>query len=227
MTSSPGTTGKRRIDPVVAAYFVTLAAGYLLGSLPTGYLVGRAKGLDLRAVGSGNIGATNALRVLGKPAGIFVLVVDGLKGWAACTILPAVVLRGLGHSSGGPPPIWLPVIGGLAAVLGHNFTCWLKFRGGKGVATSAGVLAGLMPLAFATVLAAFLIVLALSRIVSLGSLVAASILPFAAWYWHREPVLTGLGVALAALVVYRHRANIQRLLVGTEPRLGRKPAAPS
>ncbi len=212
---------------MLAASIATVAGAYLVGSFPTGYLVGKARGVDLRAHGSGNIGATNALRVLGKPAGTFVLLVDALKGWLACAWLPQAVVRALATSpSSATTPDWLPLLGGLAAVLGHNFTCWLRFKGGKGIATSAGVLIGLVPLAFVTVLATFLGALAVSRIVSLSSLLAAAILPVATWYWHRQPLLTAFTAALAALAFHRHRANIGRLLAGTEPRLGAKRATP-
>lgn len=210
---------------MLAAVVVIAIAAYLLGSIPTGYLVGRARGLDLRTLGSGNIGATNALRVLGKPAGTFVLLVDALKGWAGAAVVPSLVIRWLGGSgaaTGVAWPTWLPVVGGVCAVLGHNFTCWLRFRGGKGIATSAGVLAALLPFAFFVALAVFLGCLLVFRIVSLGSIAAAASLPLATWYWHREPVLVGFSIALAALAIWRHRANIQRLLAGTEPRLGQK-----
>ncbi len=206
------------------ALVVTLLAAYLVGSIPTGFLVGRARGLDLRTLGSGNIGATNALRILGKPAGIFVLVVDALKGWCGVALVPPLVGRWLGGPGGTAWSTWLPVVGGVGAVLGHNFTCWLRFKGGKGIATSAGVLAALLPYAFLVVLGVFLGCLLLFRIVSLGSLAAAASLPFATWYWHREPVLIGFAVVLAALAIWRHRANIRRLFAGTEPRIGRRRA---
>lgn len=205
---------------------VTLLGAYLLGSIPTGYLVGRARGLDLRTLGSGNIGATNALRVLGKPAGTFVLLADAFKGWCGCVAVPHLAVSWLGGAETRAVPTWLSVLGGVSAVLGHNFTCWLRFKGGKGIATSAGVLLGIIPLAFVTVLGTFLASLAVTRIVSLSSLLAASILPLATWYWHREPLLIGFSVVLAALAIYRHRANIARLRAGTEPRIGQR-AAPA
>src|SRR5580658_2894559 len=120
----------------MVVYFVTAALGYLLGSIPTGYLAGRAKGIDIRAVGSGNIGATNAFRILGKPAGTLVLVVDGLKGWAAAALLPGWVQSLVGGSGAGGPDSaeYLAIIAGAGAVLGHVYTCWLKFKGGKGIA---------------------------------------------------------------------------------------------
>ena len=128
-------------------------AAYLLGSIPTGFLVARAKGIDIRTVGSGNIGATNAMRVLGKPAGIFVLLMDALKGYAACVCGFAVHFQLLTHIPDLPMPSrardrdTFAIIAGIFAVLGHNYTCWLKFKGGKGIATSAGVYLALAPLA--------------------------------------------------------------------------------
>ncbi|MBX3745230.1 MAG: glycerol-3-phosphate 1-O-acyltransferase PlsY [Verrucomicrobiae bacterium] len=215
---------------MVVPALVTVAGAYLLGSVPTGYLVGRARGVDLRQVGSGNIGATNALRILGKPAGSFVLAMDALKGLVGCTVIPHAACRWLAHPStagSATVPVWLAVAGALAAVLGHNYTCWLRFKGGKGVATSAGVLLGLVPWSFLAVITVFLASLGLTRIVSLSALLAATILPLATWYWHPHPVLLGLSLALAVLAFVRHRANIRRLLDGTEPRLGRKASAPA
>ena len=213
------------------AALLTAFAAYFVGSIPTGYLVGRARGVDLRAHGSGNIGATNALRVLGKPAGSFVPLVDALKGLCGATIVPALAIRWTfgpddlvaGRINPGVPP-WLLVVGGVCAVLGHNFTCWLRFKGGKGIAPSAGVLAGLLPQAFLAVLVVFLLCLLVTRIVSLSSITAAALLPIATWYWHRRPVYLAFALVLATLAIWRHRANIRRLLAGTEPRLGRKPA---
>lgn len=213
---------------MLAVVLVTLAGAYLLGSLPTGYLVGRACGIDLRKSGSGNIGATNAMRILGKPAGIFVLFVDVLKGFLACTVVPPTAIQWFGKGIANPaaPPVWLVIIGGLAAVLGHNFTLWLRFRGGKGVATSAGVILGVLPFPFLAVILTFLVAMWITRIVSLSSLIAATLLPIATWWWHREPLLLGFALVLTALAFLRHRSNIRRLLQGTEPRLGQKHVSP-
>ncbi len=210
---------------MAAAALVVAFVSYLVGSIPTGYLVGRARGLDLRTVGSGNIGATNAFRILGKPAGSFVLLVDALKGWVGAAVVPPWIAASLGLPSGGN--LWLSVLGGVAAVLGHTFTCWLRFKGGKGVATSAGVIAGLLPAAFTTILVVFLISLLVSRIVSLSSMLAAAVLPFATWFWHREPVLVGFSSVIAALVLWRHRTNLARLRAGTEPRIDKRPSTGS
>lgn len=201
------------------AYALALLGGYLLGSLPTGYLVGRARGLDIRREGSGNIGATNVFRVLGKPAGLLVLGVDAFKGYVAAAWLGPGLRQTLGAGPNGPE--LAAIVAGVAAILGHNYTCWLGFKGGKGIATSAGVLLALMPAALGWCFLVWAAVFAASRYVSLASISAATALPFAVWFTGRGPWLTGVGLALGALAIYKHRANIQRLLHGTEPRFTR------
>ena len=139
----------------ILGYVIIAVAAYLLGSIPTGFLVARARGIDIRTVGSGNIGATNAMRVLGKPAGIFVLLMDAFKGYAAVTFLPPLIFnwlaphyfRAVGSFSNEPVELQTRyyVVAGIFAVLGHNFPCWLRFKGGKGIATSAGVYLALAP----------------------------------------------------------------------------------
>jgi glycerol-3-phosphate acyltransferase PlsY len=207
------------------AYALAALGGYLLGSLPTGYLVGRARGVDIRREGSGNIGATNALRVLGKAAGLFVLTVDALKGLLAVLALGRWLPRTVGVAPGGTD--LTAVVAGVAAILGHNYTCWLGFKGGKGIATSAGVLLALMPAALGWCCLVWGVVFALSRYASLASISAAAALPFAVWFTGHEPLLTGVGLALGALAIYKHRANIRRLLEGTEHRWSRSPRTPS
>lgn len=208
---------------VALTYGLIVLLSYLLGSTPSGFLVARAKGIDLRTVGSGNIGATNAMRVLGKPLGIAVLLADAAKGAIACAFIPVFAARITGHALAGDWPV---IAAGVAAILGHNFTCWLRFKGGKGIATSAGVLLVLMPKALGVCLTIWLIVLALRRIVSLASIVAAVALPFAVWFFGRSGALILVAVGLAALAIYRHRSNIQRLLNGTELRMGSRPGSP-
>lgn len=202
-------------------YFAVALVGYLLGSLPTGYLVARARGVDIRAAGSGNIGATNAFRVLGKAAGSLVLGVDALKGALACWVLPltALALSGDGTLKTGSQS--LAVIAGITAILGHNYTCWLRFKGGKGIATSAGVLLVLMPAALGLCLVVWLLVFAVSRYVSLASIASAVALPVAVWATRGSGLLIGVACALSAMAIYKHRSNIQRLLAGTEHRFGR------
>lgn len=208
------------MSPLVIA--ATALGAYLLGSIPFGYLAARLKGIDLRTVGSGNIGATNAMRVLGRPAGITVLLLDALKGWAAVTQVPLVATAVLGAPG---PGTGLRILAGVCAVLGHNYTCWLRFKGGKGVATSAGVLYGLMPVTGIIATAAFFVVLAATRFVSAGSLAAAAALPVSAWLFEADRRLFVLALVLGVLATYRHRGNIRRLLAGNEPRLGQKFAA--
>jgi glycerol-3-phosphate acyltransferase PlsY len=203
----------------VFGYIATILTCYLLGSIPTGYLAGRWRGVDIRQVGSGNIGATNVLRTLGKTAGIVVLAVDALKGFVACRYIPLLVT----HS----PSENLRIVAGLAAILGHNYTCWLRFKGGKGVATSGGVLLGWLPLAFATILAVWLAVFISSRYVSLASMIAAIALPFAAWVWGGSARMVFIAALVGGLTIYKHRSNIQRLLNGTEHRFGKARPSPS
>jgi len=204
----------------IFGYAATAIAAYLLGSIPTGFLVAKAKGIDIRSVGSGNIGATNVFRALGKPAGIFVLVMDGLKGYAACEWLPDLVLRSFTNQPSDRE--LLKIIGGVFAILGHNYTCWLRFKGGKGIATSAGVLAALVPWSLLIILSIWIVVFALSRYVSLASLAASFSLPFATWLTQRSLTLILVTGAMATLAIYKHKANIQRLLNGTESRFGAK-----
>ena len=204
------------------AFVVIAAAAYLLGSIPTGFLVARAKGIDIRAVGSGNIGATNVFRILGKPAGILVLVVDGLKGFAACSWLADLVVQPFAVA---PDKIeCLKIVAGICAVLGHNYTCWLKFKGGKGIATSAGVYFALAPLAAGIALGTWIVVFALSRYVSVASIAAAAALPVAVWLTKDSLFLGIVTTALGLLAIFKHKGNIQRLLNGTERRLGQKSA---
>jgi len=171
--------------------------------------------------GSGNIGATNAMRVLGKTAGITVLLLDALKGYVAAAWVPVMLLKCLNASP--PDTALLPVIAGIAAVLGHNYTCWLKFKGGKGIATTAGVYLALAPLALLIALIVFLLAVAVTKYVSMGSISAAIALPAAIWIMKPgDPCLGIATTALGVLAIYKHKGNIQRLRAGTENRLGRK-----
>jgi acyl phosphate:glycerol-3-phosphate acyltransferase len=208
----------------VLTYIVTALVAYLLGSIPTGFLVAKARGVDIRTVGSGNIGATNAFRVLGKGFGIFVLLMDALKGWVAVEVGAHVMAKLLP----GPDPEYLAITAGIAAILGHNFTCWLHFKGGKGIATSAGVLIALVPLALVIILSIFIIFFVTTRYVSVGSIAAAFALPFATWFTQHDIGLTVVMTAIGALAILKHRKNIQRLLNGTENRIQfrKKEAAP-
>jgi glycerol-3-phosphate acyltransferase PlsY len=216
------------------AYILTALAAYLLGSIPTGFLVARAKGIDIRAVGSGNIGATNAMRVLGKPAGIAVLLLDAAKGYAA-VYFGAYIFRSFLRQLypftfySGPTPDSIEhfaILAGIFAVLGHNYTCWLKFKGGKGIATTAGVYLALAPWPLLIALAVFILALLLTRYVSVGSISGAVALVAAVWFLPPHNLFLGIvTTALGALAIYKHKSNIQRLLAGTENRLGKKSEA--
>jgi glycerol-3-phosphate acyltransferase PlsY len=204
----------------ITGYILTALVAYLLGSIPTGFLVAKARGVDIRTVGSGNIGATNVFRALGKPAGIFVLLADALKGAVAVAATAWFFCRWF-HASPDAKEA-CEIIAALCAILGHNYTCWLYFKGGKGIATSAGVLAALVPGALLIILSVFIIVVALTRYVSLGSIAASFTLPFASWITHKSPTIIAVTGAMGVLAIYKHRANIKRLLNGTETRIGAK-----
>ncbi len=206
----------------VIAYITVGVAGYLLGSIPTGFLVAKARGVDIRTVGSGNIGATNVFRALGKPAGIFVLAADGLKGWAAVVLLSRLAVQLFAPGADPQMREWLAICAGLAAILGHNYTCWLYFKGGKGIATSAGVLAALIWWAFLIILGIWIVLFAATRYVSLASISAAFALPFAAWVTGQSPTMILVAGLMGALAIYKHKTNIKRLLNGTENRIGAK-----
>jgi len=204
---------------MVAALLITLVFAYLAGSLPTGFLVARAMRVDITQVGSGNIGATNVFRVLGKGPGALVLIVDLLKGALAVLVAPILAAAVTPTDS-----LALPALAALGAVLGHNYTCWLGFKGGKGVATSAGAMAALIPPAFGVTVITWLLVFFLTRYVSMASIAAALILPVATIFTVSGPTrwpLVAFTSALAALAVWRHRANIERLKAGTEHRINK------
>ena len=219
------------MDVPVLAYIIVTVAAYRLGSIPTGYLVAKAKGIDIQKAGSGNIGATNAMRVLGKPAGIFVMLVDCAKGYAACAFLPALIYdllvapswEGVFENQPFDFQLQFKVLAGGCAVLGHNYTCWLKFKGGKGIATTAGVYLALAPLALGIALAVFILSIVITRYVSVGSILAAAVLPVAIWFTNENMVLRIVTIALCALAIYKHKSNIKRLMAGTESRFGKKP----
>ncbi len=194
-------------------------AFYLVGSIPTGYLLGKARGLDIRQHGSGNIGATNVWRVLGWKWGLPAFIADVLKGF-----LLLYLLRTLGFPGDGAWTVQLLLVAcGLAAIIGHNYTPWLGFKGGKGVATSAGVLGALLPEALVIVFSIWAIAVLIFRYVSLGSVLAALALPIvAALLYPREWVYFGLASLICVLAVWRHRSNVKRLMDGTESKIGAK-----
>jgi glycerol-3-phosphate acyltransferase PlsY len=207
-----------------------LLTGYLLGSIPSGYLAGRFwRGIDIRQEGSGSTGATNVLRVVGKGPALLVFLVDVLKGTAAVLLARAVLapLGAAGAAGSWQLDSWV-VAAGLAALAGHIWPVWLGWRGGKAVATALGMLLGLAwPVGLAC-FGVFLAVLAVSRIVSLSSVVGAVALPLLMLAWFQQqplgirwPYLI-LALLTSLLVIWRHRSNLARLLEGSEPRLGER-----
>jgi acyl phosphate:glycerol-3-phosphate acyltransferase len=208
-------------------WFLALAVsclGYLFGSFPAGYFAGRFAGVDVRSAGSGNIGATNVLRVLGKRWGYTVFFVDAFKGFAAVRVacfLAEHLEVARAHA------VYFEILAAVMCVFGHTFPIWLRFKGGKGVATSAGAVFGLMPLTAVIIFLVWVIVFEITRYVSVASLVAASSLPVAVALLLHWEVIEGAGLlyfsaVLALLVVWSHRSNFSRLLKGTEQRFTRK-----
>lgn len=194
----------------IAATALFAAAGYLAGSVSTAVVVSRAFGAaDPRAGGSGNPGATNVLRLAGRGAAALTLAGDVLKGLA-----PVLAARALDL-----PPLALALTG-LAAFLGHLYPVFFRFRGGKGVATALGALTGVEPLLGAAVLATWLAVAALSRYSSLAALTASALTPVYALAIHEDPRVAAVTAVMAALLVWRHRANVRRLMAGEESRIG-------
>jgi len=197
---------------------------YLLGSIPSGYLIGRSHGVDLRKEGSGNIGATNAFRVLGKKAGYTVFAADAFKGWLAVMAGFLIV-----KASGGAEMLVISagVVAGFAAVVGHSFPVWLNFQGGKGIATSAGIMLALFPPAvFIAGLIVWTVLFFGTRYVSIASLGAAVTLPTAAFvlvYLGQCDLLrASIALLMCGLAIWRHKPNIERLLAGTEKRFERR-----
>jgi glycerol-3-phosphate acyltransferase PlsY len=193
-------------------FAVCIVLAYLLGAVPFGLLVAKSRGVDIRKQGSGNIGATNVFRCIGKGWGIFTFALDALKGFVPAFVFPRVA--GLEPELG----VWL----GLAAIIGHSFPVYLRFKGGKGVATSAGMLLGIAPLAVGIGFLSWALCMVVSRYVSLSSIVAALAVGVAAWVLDYGMVVNVAMSGLSALVVWLHRANIKRLLSGTENRFGKK-----
>ncbi len=220
--------------------FFLLAAivGYLLGALPFGYWVARARGVDIFAVGSGNPGSTNVRRVLGRGPGNTVLVLDGLKGtlaagWALLAHTPVSVVATfdglpawLQVSVAGSNWLGVGVAGLLGALLGHSFSCFTRFRGGKGVATGAGGFFVLFPLGAAVAAVAWGLTAALTRYVSVASIMAAVALTAVAWLRPTPPLLQGVCTGVMIFVIFRHRTNLARLRAGTENRMGQPPTNP-
>jgi len=198
---------------MTAAGIMAILGSYLVGGIPIGFLVGRAYGIeDIRKYGSGNIGASNVLRLIGVKAGLFVWIMDALKGF-----IPVLLARQIL----GLPEIWLAGVA-LAALVGHCFSLYLRFGGGRGVSTSLGVALGLDWRVGAICFGLWILVVAVTRYISLGSIIGVSVSPFIMALFHAPWPYIGCMILLAALVVWRHAPNIQRLLAGTERKIGQK-----
>ncbi len=194
--------------------FLFCLGAFLLGSVPTGYLVAKAKGVDIRQVGSGNIGATNVARALGKGPAIVVFVLDVLKGLAPPLLLPLVV------PSLGMDPTLAALSAGVSAIAGHVFSPFLGFKGGKGIATGLGALLGAVPLVGCLALSGFLVTVVICRLVSLGSIVSVIVMGASAFVIYPKTPAIGIVLSvLAVVIIVRHKANVSRIIAGTEPRL--------
>ncbi len=226
----------RPVPISIYIFFAVLA--YLLGSIPFGYILVRLfLGSDVRQTGSGNIGATNVARTGSKGLAVATLVLDALKGYVAVTIAYAygilVAWRHTPQLNGLPPnapansavqqAFLLAAVAAFFAIIGHMFTLWLRFKGGKGVATGLGVFLALAPKAVLIVLAVFVAIVAVTRYISLGSIVAAALFPLCFYLLQPAHATSGVLIMLSGvslLIIFRHRANISRLLAGTENRFG-------
>ncbi len=226
---------------MISTYIIVAIIAYLLGSIPFGYILVRVfTGADVRAQGSGNIGATNVARTGKKGLAIATLLLDALKG-ALAVFLTQLFAPGffnaLGSAVSRPPTSPVPdtgnvefglmAVAALSAILGHMYPVWLKFKGGKGVATGLGVFLALAPKAVLIVLVFFLIIVAITRYVSLGSIVAAALFPIAFYYLHPQhgtPLILTMISGVSALIIWKHRENIRRLIAGNENKLGAKKA---
>jgi glycerol-3-phosphate acyltransferase PlsY len=221
----------RHFEFMISTYIIVAAIAYLLGSIPFGYVLVRLfTGADVRAQGSGNIGATNVARTGKKGLAIATLVLDAVKGVVAVWVAFEVPYwLGVNHDRwmGFPPNYTLASCAALFAILGHMYPVWLKFKGGKGVATGLGVFLALEPKAVLIVLVLFLIIVAITRYVSLGSIVAAALFPIAFYVMHPQhgtPLILAMISAVSALIVWKHRENIRRLIAGNENKFGAKRA---
>ena len=184
--------------------------GYILGGIPFSFLLGKLRGVDIRKIGSGNIGATNLARACGKGWGITGFLLDAGKGWVGVWIGGNIALL-LGGSQ-----VWGGILGGVGSILGHNWTPFLRFRGGKGVATSAGVFLGLAPLPLLLSVGVWMVIFFISGYVSLASILSGISLPLWMFYFGLPIPLKILGIITTLLIIYRHRENIRRLLQGKE-----------
>ena len=192
---------------MTAVSVAMIGLAYLVGSIPTGFILGAWAGVDVRKSGSGNVGATNVARVLGKRQGFYTLIADVGKGW-----IPVLIVLQLGSTT------TVAALVGVAAFCGHLFPIFLKFKGGKGVATALGVLLALAPMATLILIALFAVVMLVTRTVSLASMIAAVAAPALFWFFSYAAAVVVTSAFLAIMIILRHRSNIQRLLAGTEPK---------
>lgn len=207
-------------------YLASALVAYFLGSIPWGYLAGKLKGVDLHKEGSGSTGATNALRVLGKPWGYTVFALDALKGSLA--VIAAFQISARIFAATPAETISAGVVAAIFAMIGHSYPVWLKFQGGKGIATSAGIMLALFPWpVFASGLFVWLVLFYSTRFVSVASLGAAVALPTSSavmwWLGDCDAIRTSIAAAMCVLAVWRHKSNISRLMAGTEKRFEKKP----
>ena len=204
-------------------YAIAVAAAYLIGSIPFGFIVGKMRGVDVRTVGSKNIGATNVFRTVGKKWGLLAFACDFLKG-----LIPTLAARYYAASSGDASlQAYLPLVVGVTCVAGHMFTCFMKFKGGKGIATGFGMLVALIPLLVLAAFALFIIIVSTFHYISLGSICAAAFLLVAVWLpcailsnpeGYRNLPQCIMVALVAAFAIWKHRTNIKRLLAGNENR---------
>jgi glycerol-3-phosphate acyltransferase PlsY len=195
----------------MTAIVILIVLAYVLGSVPSGYVLGKLAGVDVRNVGSGNIGAANVARAVGKWQGALTLVGDATKGFLPVLIAVQLELEPL-----------VIAFTAVAAFLGHLYPLFLKFQGGKGVATALGALLAIAPVATLVLLALFALVAFFSRIVSLSAMAAAVAAPLVLWLFSQPPAIVGMSFFHAAMIVLRHHGNIERLRAGTEPRFGER-----
>lgn len=204
---------------------IAIAVSYIIGSLPTAYILGKVlKGIDIRKHGSGNVGATNALRVLGTGPGLVVLLIDLFKGFVPTVFIADYLIAGKSILA----PDTLRLLLGASSICGHNWTIFLDFNGGKGVATTLGMLLGLslrvkgIGLIFCLVLAIWLMIFLISRMVSAASIISGLSLPVFMLIFKQQSVLVVFSLLLAVFLILRHKSNLKRILSGTEPRLSFK-----
>jgi glycerol-3-phosphate acyltransferase PlsY len=207
---------------VIISYIVGIIISYLIGGIPFGYLIAVAKGIDIRTQGSGNIGATNVGRVLGKKYGLIIFTLDMLKGFIVVFFVPAAVSSAVNIPT--TTDNLLVILCGFCAVLGHAFPVYLKFKGGKAVATSFGVFIWLVPVSIAIAFGVWLLTVIVTRYVSLGSMIGSMALAVAIVVVVNSPFgdnvyLTAMSVAVAILIIARHTSNIQRIIAGTEKKV--------